>query len=65
MRFPFSNPHFAAPFTKLQLDDWMELYRPISIEMDDRQYAHLAAIAGSNVKEYKGIPIHFMNGPRS
>ncbi len=32
--------------------------------MDDRQYAHLAGMVGFNVKEYRGIPIKFVEVPK-
>jgi hypothetical protein len=43
----------------MQLNDWIALYQPLSIEMDDRQYAHLADLMAYNPQEYHGIPIKF------
>ena len=65
MKFPFSDSHFPhPPFTLLQLNDWISLYRPLTIEMDDRQYAHLAVLMSFNPKEYRGIPIQFVDAPK-
>jgi len=51
MKFPFNHPYPHAPFSRLQLNDWIALYQPISIEMEDRQYAHLAQLMSFNPME--------------
>jgi hypothetical protein len=65
MKLPFNYGHFPqAPFSLFQLNDWVALRRPLNIEMDDRQYAHLAHLCGYNPKDYRGIPIVFFNAPK-
>ena len=64
MKFPFNHSYYPnAPFTLLQLHDWISLYKPLSIEMDDRQYAHLAHLVGYNPKEYRGVLVKFLEVP--
>lgn len=46
-------------FTVTSLDAWIELHRPMTIEMSDHQYFVLTGMLGKNVKEYRGIPIVF------
>jgi hypothetical protein len=58
MRFQYDN------FTLTNLDAWIGLVRPISIEMTDHQYSVLTGILRKLVKEYKGIPIHFVDAPK-
>jgi hypothetical protein len=60
MMLPFNPPAPRDPFTLIQLNDWIALYRPASIELDDRQYSHLAGLMGFNPKAYRGIPIQFV-----
>lgn len=47
----------------MQLEHWIEEYKPTQIEMNDRQYAMLAALMKENKREYNGIPIVFTDGP--
>ncbi len=58
MRFPHDN------FTITSLDAWMRLTLPLAIEMTDHQYSQLVSLLGANVKDYKGIPIHFVDAPK-
>jgi len=65
MKFPFEHPHPRFPYSRLQLDDWVKLHMPTTIEMTDRQYCHLADLMSYNPKEYRGIPIKFVNAPKA
>lgn len=60
MKFPYNQLYPHTPFSRIQLDQWIDLHQPASIEMEDRQYAHLAELMSFNPKEYRGIPIAFV-----
>jgi hypothetical protein len=60
MRFPYTKSWPHDPFTRAQLDQWIDLYKPANIELDDRQYMHLAELMSFNPREYRGIPIVFL-----
>jgi hypothetical protein len=51
-------------FTITTLDAWCQLHQPTSLELSDHQYFVLTGMLGVNVKEYKGIPIEFLNAPK-
>jgi len=63
MRFPYkSEPPFS--FNLMTLDDWVATCKPAQIEMSDPQYALFASLSRANRKEYKGIPIVFLDAPQ-
>jgi hypothetical protein len=58
------NLPLAVPFTMQTLEDWVIAFRPISIYMTDKQYAHFTNLVSANVLQYKGIPIRFLDAPK-
>jgi hypothetical protein len=58
MNFPF-----PVPFKIQTMEDWVVAVRPISIYMTDRQYAHFTNLCAANKREFKGIPIRFLDAP--
>jgi len=44
---------------------WAAIYRPTQIEMTDNQYSWYAHLCGKNSRDFDGIPIIFMEGPRA
>lgn len=61
MIFPYYNTRHWERFTKRQLDDWIRLHQPKTIEMYDRQYAWLAEMERACITKYDGIPIKFLD----
>ncbi len=51
------------PFSIFAFRDWVTVCKPTQIELADREYAHLCALLGKNVKEFDGIPILFSEAP--
>ena len=60
MIFPFVIDSRRA-FSLRMLDDWIDAYKPPSIELTDNQYMDLAELMSFNVREYRGIPIVFVD----
>jgi len=54
---------FMVPFNLPALERWCDLYKPLSIDMTDKQYAWFAELMRANLKEFRGIPIHFVGAP--
>ena len=57
------NP-FPVPFPMSAFHEWTHGARPTQIEMDDQEYAHFAALVGKNAKDYRGVPIVFLDAPK-
>jgi hypothetical protein len=55
-RHPPMNFSFSVPFTMLTVQDWVDVFELGYIYMSDMQYAHYAALRGSNKTDFKGIP---------
>ncbi|MGY3406120.1 hypothetical protein ACVWZV_002233 [Bradyrhizobium sp. GM5.1] len=51
-------------FSLGNLEAWVTLHQPKEIGMTDNQYAHFATLCGRNKRDYKSIPIVFLDAPK-
>jgi hypothetical protein len=58
------NLPFIPPFNEDILAAWCFRYTPATIEMTDKQYSHFAGIMRGSRKEFRGIPIEFIDAPK-
>lgn len=59
MQLPFPVDHWHA-FDLPTMDVWVAAHHPTQIEMTDRQYAWYANLCRTNKRDFKNIPIVFV-----
>ena len=63
MRFPYkAEPPFS--FNLMTLDEWVQTCKSAQIEMTDPQYALFANLSRANRRDFKRIPIVFLEAPQ-